>query len=328
MKKVLLSLALIGAAGMSVTACTEISNGGNGFNEANNVTLYSREAGSGTRECFFEGIGYGDVKKEDKWNRGVNVQSVSSNGDIMTKVGQDVNAIGYCSLDSLEDGTNIKGLQYDGVTASEETAVDGSYKLKRYFNYVVRADSDYEAGSDILLAKKAFVAYMTQSKEGLLTIQANGGIINTKVLSIADATSWSELSKEFEGLNEIEEVTLNACGSTSVEKVLNGLASEFKTLTNNKVTVKPNQSGSGDAVTGVTEGKNNTKYDLGFLSREIEEEELDSLTEENKHGAICIDAVVPIVNSANTVLTNATADLLAKIYKGELKTWADVKAAL
>ena len=198
MKKVLLSLALIGAAGMSVTACNEIEVG---FNEANNVTLYSREAGSGTRECFFEGIGYGDVKKEDKWNRGVNVQSVSSNGDIMTKVGQDVNAIGYCSLDSLEDGTNIKGLQFDGVTASEETAVDGSYKLKRNFNYVVRADSDYEAGSDILLAKKAFVAYMTQSKEGLLTIQANGGIINNKVLSIADATSWSELSKEFEGLN-------------------------------------------------------------------------------------------------------------------------------
>lgn len=45
-------------------------------------------------------------------------------------------------------------------------------------------------------------------------------------------------------------------------------------------------------------------------------------------GAICIDAVVPIVNSDNTVLTNTTAELLTAIYKGTYKTWADVAETL
>ncbi len=340
MKKVLLvcSLALTGILGATIVSCgnnEQTDNpGGNtptdGFDTSKSITLYSREAGSGTRECFFEGIGYGDVKKEDKWESGVKVQSVGSNGDIMTKVGSDDYAIGYCSLDSLGEGKGIKGLQYEGVTASEESAVDGTYKLKRNFNYVVRSDNDY-TNEDMKLAKNAFVAYMTESKEGLLTIQQNGGIINTKQLSIADAENWSTIAEErFAGLKDIDAVTLNACGSTSVEKVLTGLASQFNTLTSGKVTVKPNQSGSGDAVTGVTEGKNNTKFDLGFLSREIEDSEKATMAEYKitMSGAICIDAVVPIVNSDNTVLTNTTAELLTAIYKGTYKTWADVAEAL
>ena len=143
--------------------------------------------------------------------------------------------------------------------------------------------------------------------------------------------NWSTIAEErFAGLKDIDAVTLNACGSTSVEKVLTGLASQFNTLTNGKVTVKPNQSGSGDAVTGVTEGKNGTKFDLGFLSREIEDSEKTTM-EQHKvtmSGAICIDAVVPIVNSDNTVLTNTTAELLTAMYKGTYKTWADVAEAL
>ena len=322
MKRFLLlsSLALVGAG--VITSC-----GNSGFDASSNITLYSREAGSGTRECFFEGIGYGDVAKEDKWNAGVSVQSAASNGEIMTKVGTDASAVGYCSLDSLKDGEGIKALTFEGVEATEETAVDGSYKLKRNFNYVVRdsADARYTSNEDLKVAKEAFVAYMTESKEGLQTIAANGGIIDSSRITVASAKSWADIAEErFPQLAEIGNVTLLACGSTSVEKVLNGLGSQFKTLTGDKVTVTPNQSGSGDAVTGVTEGKNGTMFDIGFLSREIKDDEKASLGEGNINGAICIDAVVPIVNEANTVLTNITADQLAKIYKGEIKTWSEL----
>lgn len=301
------AMALVGVLGVGLASCGGSNN--------DTIKLYSREAGSGTRECFFEGIGYGDVKKDDKWNEGVVVSSASSNGAIMTSVGDDESGLGYCSLDSIDTVKSIKGLTFEGVAASEETVVDGTYKLQRNFNFVSADSSLLDAQH--ALAKDAFVAFMTESKEGLQAIAAEGGIL-TK--SVASAKSWSEIAtSEFPNL-DIEGVTINACGSTSVENVLSGLASAFKEATG--CTVTPNQTGSGDAVPGVT-GEGSTQYEIGFLSREIEADEKASLTEANKNGPICKDAVVPIVNAANTTVTNSTAEALAAAYKGEITTWSE-----
>ena len=301
------AMALVGVLGVGLASC--------GGSDGDTIKLYSREHGSGTRECFFEGIGYGDVKKDDKWNEGVVVSSASSNGAIMTSVGDDENGLGYCSLDSIDTVKSIKGLTFEGVAASEETVVDGTYKLQRNFNFVSADSSLLDAQH--ALAKDAFVAFMTESKEGLQAIAAEGGIL-TK--SVASAKSWSEIAtSEFPNL-DIEGVTINACGSTSVENVLNGLASAFKEATG--CTVTPNQTGSGDAVPGVT-GEGSTKYEIGFLSREIKDDEKASLTDANARGAICKDAVVPIVNAANTAVTNSTAEALTAAYKGEITTWSE-----
>ena len=300
------AMALVGVLGVGLASC-----GGNN----DTIKLYSREHGSGTRECFFEGIGYGDVKKDDKWNEGVVVSSASSNGAIMTSVGDDESGLGYCSLDSIDTVKSIKGLTFEGVAASEETVVDGTYKLQRNFNFVSADSSLLDAQH--ALAKDAFVAFMTESKEGLQAIAAEGGIL-TK--SVANAKTWKEIAEtKFPNL-DIDGVTINACGSTSVENVLGGLASAFKEATG--CTVTPNQTGSGDAVPGIT-GEKTTKYEIGFLSREIEADELASLTEANAKGSICKDAVVPIVNAANTAVTNSTAEVLAAAYKGEITTWSE-----
>lgn len=151
-----------------------------------NIKLYSREAGSGTRECFFEGIGYDDVKAEDKWNDGVTVSSQASNGDMMNAIKDDVTGIGYCSLDSLTNASGIKGLKFEGVSASEETVNDGTYKLSRNFNYVIR--EDYEENSSRALAVNAFVDFMS-TKEGLAAIKTAGGIVS----NISSAQTWSSL---------------------------------------------------------------------------------------------------------------------------------------
>lgn len=150
------------------------------------IHLYSREAGSGTRECFFEGIGYSAVKAEDKWETGVSVSSQASNGDMMKAIKDDTAGIGYCSLDSLASASGIKGLQYAGVTASEDTVNDGTYKLSRNFNYVIRGD--YEEGSNRKIAVNAFLDFMS-SKEGLTAIKAAGGIIS----GLNAAKSWSSI---------------------------------------------------------------------------------------------------------------------------------------
>lgn len=153
-----------------------------------NIQLYSREAGSGTRECFFEGIGYGNVKAEDKWNEGVIVSSQASNGDMMNAIKAAANGIGYCSLDSLSSATGIKGLTYEGVTASEATVNDGTYKLSRNFNYVIRGD--YEENSPRKIAVSAFVDFMS-TKEGLACIKTAGGIVS----GLESAPTWSSIQQ-------------------------------------------------------------------------------------------------------------------------------------
>lgn len=333
MKKILLlcSLALTGVLGATIVSCggepttddtgndnnNDNTNTGDTFDASKNIVLYSRESGSGTRECFFEGIGYGAVKKDDVWNEGVVVSSQSSNAAIMQNVGSNEYGLGYCSLDSIDTVSTIKGLTYEGVEATQDTVVDGSYKLQRNFNYVVASDDALSAKN--ALAKNAFVAFMTKSKEGLSAIAAEGGILTT---SIVKAESWKTIQeRDFANIKDINGVTINACGSTSVLNVLNGLASAFKEQTGCIVT--PNQKGSGDAVKGVLGQLGDKKqYEIGFLSREIEDSELKQLNKDkNFHGAICKDAVVPIVNAKNTKVTNVTAAVLVKAYKGEVKTW-------
>ena len=153
--------------------------------KTSNIKLYSRESGSGTRECFFEGIGYSAVKSEDNWESSVTVSSQSSNGSMMNAIKSDVDGIGYCSLDSLTTATGIKGLQYEGVTASEATVIDGTYKLSRNFNYVIRGDYS-EADKNRQTAVNAFVDFLS-TIEGVAAIKSAGGIVTSS------STTWASV---------------------------------------------------------------------------------------------------------------------------------------
>ncbi len=307
---------VIGCGAVAVLASCN-SKTGDTFDTSKNISLYSRESGSGTRECFFEGIGYSDVKKEDKWVSGVTVSSQLSNANIMSAVGEDVYGLGYCALDSLASVTTIKGLSFEGITASKTTVLDGTYKLSRNFNYVIRGD--YEASSDKKLATEAFVKFMS-SKEGLTAISSAGGIV-----SLDGAKAWSELDDGYDAL-KTKTIELLTCGSTSVQKVLDKLISAFKG-TYTGVSVVTSQTGSGDAVKGVTTlTLNNTSYDIGFLSREINDSEKANLVEANRDGAMCKDAVVPVINANNKTIDGTTAAQLKAIYKGEKKVWSELVA--
>ena len=93
-----------------------------GGNDAE-VVLIGREAASGTRDGFESITG---TKEKCQYR-----QELTSTGDVITAVSQNPDAIGYASLASIKD--SVKALNVDGVTPSEATVKDGSYKVQRPF---------------------------------------------------------------------------------------------------------------------------------------------------------------------------------------------------
>lgn len=102
------------------------------------LNVYTRDTASGTRDGFFSKIGLEEAVKDDS-KLISNIQVVSSNGDMVSKVKADDNGIGYISLSSLE-GSGLKALSYNGVEASEANVVNSTYTLSRHFNWVIRAE--------------------------------------------------------------------------------------------------------------------------------------------------------------------------------------------
>ena len=223
-------------------------------------------------------------------------------------------SLGYISLASLEN-SGVKGLTYDNVVPSEANVLNETYELTRNFNYVVR--SDYAADSKVKQIVDAFIAYST-TIEGKSIIKQNDGII---ALSNTDR-SWKDIKANYPiTLEDNSKATVRIGGSTSCEKIAKALTSAFSPLCGNFI-ASHNHTGSGDAYKQ-TQGKNKDEangLDIGYLSRELEENEPAAT---GTHGKICTDAIVAVVNEANP-LTSTTKEILKAVYTGEKKTWKEL----
>lgn len=87
------------------------------------IIVIGREAGSGTRDAFEELL---EVKDLCAY-----AQELDSTGAVLAKVGTTPGAIGYVSLDVVDD--TVSGLKIDGVEPTEEEILAGNYMLQRPF---------------------------------------------------------------------------------------------------------------------------------------------------------------------------------------------------
>ncbi len=87
------------------------------------IIVIGREAGSGTRDAFEELL---EVK-----DGCVYAQELDSTGAVLAKVATTPRAIGYVSLDVVDD--TVSGLKIDGVEPTEEEILAGNYMLQRPF---------------------------------------------------------------------------------------------------------------------------------------------------------------------------------------------------
>lgn len=125
------------------------------------IVAIGREAGSGTRDAFEELL---EVKDTCKY-----AQELDSTGAVLAKVAATPGAIGYVSLDVLND--TVIGVKIDGVDPTEQEILAGNYLLQRPF--VMATKGEIKDQSEVV---KAWFDYIG-SEEGKAVIQKVGLII-------------------------------------------------------------------------------------------------------------------------------------------------------
>ncbi len=283
------------------------------FDTSKNITVYTRDTTSGTRDGFFSTIGFEKAATDNTPLKSGYVQ-INSNGDMISSVKNDQYSIGYISLASLEN-SGLKGLTYEGVVPEESNVLNGTYKLTRNFNYITRETYDSDKKKQIV---EAFVAYLG-TKDAKTTIKNNDGIIE---ISNSDPT-WDSIKANYPICNDDNSsVTIRFGGSTSVEKIAKALSQEFKAKCGNFV-AEHNHTGSGAAHKGTqgSEKDGTNGMEIGFLSRELKSTETAAT---GTAGKICTDAIVAAVNSKNTKYDKTTAAELKGIYDGTYATWSAI----
>lgn len=298
---------------LGLTACGSTSDGSSD-KVTGDIKVYTRDSSSGTREAFEKGIDF-----EGKLTKTAN--EVTSNDDMAAKVGSALNGIGYTSLSTDFEKNNVKPLKYEGVVASSDTVLDGTYKLQRPFAFVTRASGDYGSDDKEQLIK-AFLDYLQNSSEGMAVVKKAGGEVD-----ITNAVAWDELAKKYPVLDKDNSgITITTCGSTSVDKTIKAALESFQPMAGN-VKFTMNQSGSGDAVPRVLgkEKDGANKGDIGFASRSFKTDGSEDISGAMESGQYCIDAVVAVVNKDNNDFEDFTKDQLFNIFTGSYVKWEDVK---
>ena len=113
------------------------------WDSANDITIVSREDGSGTRGAFIELFGIEEEVEGEKVDMTTEEAQITNSTSVMlTTVAGDEYAIGYVSLGSLDD--SVKALKIDGAEATAENVKSGTYKVSRPFNIATKEGADNE----------------------------------------------------------------------------------------------------------------------------------------------------------------------------------------
>lgn len=256
------------------------------------IVVVSREDGSGTRGAFIElvGVEQKDASGNKVDNTTIDAEIVNSTSVVTQTVAGNDAAIGYISLGSLND--TVKALEIDGATPTVENIKNGTYKVARPFNIVMKNALSEPA--------QAFVDFIL-SAEGQQVVADNHYI----PLDNAPAFAGSTVSGK-----------VVVAGSSSVTPVMEKLKEAY-------MAVNPNaeiEIQMSDSSTGVNSAIDGT-CDFGMASRELKDSEVEKGATST---VIAMDGIAIIVNLNNPV-TALTSEQVRSIYVGETTNWADVQ---
>ena len=264
---------------------------GGDWDSSMDITIVSREDGSGTRGAFIELFGIEeevDGEKVDMPTEGA--QITNSTSVMMTTVAGDEYAIGYVYLGTLDD--SVKALKIDGAEATAENIKSGDYKVSRPFNIATKTDLDNPVADD-------FIAFI-MSQEGQDVVSAEGYI----PLDGAEAYA-----------GEAPEGKAVVGGSSSVSPLMEKLIEAYAEVNPNaeiELQTTDSTTGMESAISGA--------YDIGMASREVKDEEIEGGLEAQ---VIATDGIAVVVNNNNPT-DELSSDQVKSIYTGEALTWDEV----
>lgn len=267
------------------------TSGGDSAALSGQITVLSREEGSGTRGAFIELFGI-EVKDADgnKVDQTVKTaEIVNSTSAMSTSVAGNKKAIGYVSLGALSK--EVKALKIDGVAPSAAGVKDGSYKVSRPFHVATKGDATGLAAD--------FLAYV-KSPDGQKVVEDKG--------YISEGAGDTYTASNQTG-------TLKISGSTSVYPVMEKLVEAYKVL-NPDVDIKLQQS---DSTTGLNDVKNGIS-DIGIASRDLKDSEKEAGLVPQ---VIALDGIAVIINQSNP-LDGLTAEQVQKIYTAAITDWSEL----
>lgn len=270
-----------------IAACRDDSNSKKlSFDTNREITVITREAGSGTRDAFTELVGI-LVKQNGKKKDNTTVEALTIDGTqgVISTVAGNEYAIGYISLGSMNN--SVKALKIDGVSPDKLNVKRGTYPIARPFNVATK--------SQISEIAQDFLDFI-MSADGQSIVDANGYV------SVVEGKVYE--SKNLKGKIVI-------AGSSSVSPVMEKLKEGY--LQKNpgvEIEIQTNDSSS-----GMLAAKEGT-CDIGMASRDLKSSEKDVLNSLT----IARDGIAVIVNSKNSQ-DNLNKETLRQIYTGLIRNW-------
>lgn len=254
------------------------------------ITVVSREDGSGTRGAFIELVGLEEEKNGEKKDTTTDEAVVqnSTNG-VMQTVSQDPSAIGYVSLGSVND--KVKKLKVEGKEATDKNIESGDYTLQRPFNLAFKEDKLDDLAKDFLAFVLSKDAQDIVEKEGYIKVEA----------------------KDYKGKKIKGNLTI--AGSTSVTPLMEKLVEKYKDI-NPDANIEIQSTGSSSGI----ESTISDVSQIAMASRELKDDEKDKLQVE----VLAKDGIAVIVNKEDSKLNDLTKDQLKEIFSGKIKNTADL----
>lgn len=309
MKKKVAALLITGIMAVAMTACGSSNSGTDNsgstdgtaktessadadsdWDNTRDITVVSREDGSGTRGAFVELFGIEEEVNGEKVDMTTEEANITNSTSVMmSTVAQDEYAIGYISLGSLDD--SVKAVKIDGSEATAENIKNGSYKISRPFNIATKEDLS-DAAQDF----EDFIL----STEGQKVVEDN------KYIPLDDVSDYKSNGASGKVV---------VAGSSSVSPVMEKLKEAYQAVNSDvEVEIQTSDSTTGmqNAIDGVC--------DIGMASRELKDSETEGgLTAQ----VIAMDGIAVVVNNSNP-MDEMSSDNVKDIFTGAVTTWDEV----
>ena len=306
MKKKVAALLITGIMAVAMTACGSSNSGTDNsgstdgtaktessadadsdWDNTRDITVVSREDGSGTRGAFVELFGIEEEVNGEKVDMTTEEANITNSTSVMmSTVAQDEYAIGYITLGSLDD--SVKAVKIDGSEATAENIKNGSYKISRPFNIATKEDLS-DAAQDF----EDFIL----STEGQKVVEDN------KYIPLDDVSDYKSNGASGKVV---------VAGSSSVSPVMEKLKEAYQAVNSDvEVEIQTSDSTTGmqNAIDGVC--------DIGMASRELKDSEKEAgLTPT----VIAMDGIAVVVNNDNPT-DELSSDQVKSIFTGDVLTW-------